>query len=52
MPDASEITIKMSEYENLKQRSKWLGYLEAAGVDNWEGVEYANQLRTEEEEHS
>jgi len=43
------VTIKKSEYTKLEKRSKWLGYLEAAGVDNWEGYSYASDLQIEEE---
>lgn len=31
------ITISISEYAELKERSRLLAELEAAGVDNWEG---------------
>lgn len=44
------IAIPKSEYEQLCKDSEWLGYLQAAGVDNWEGFDEARQLRDEEQE--
>lgn len=41
------ITIKKSEYDSLQKRSAWLGDLESAGVDNWEGYDFACNLRRE-----
>jgi hypothetical protein len=35
------ITVSQKEFTKLLLRSEWLGYLEAAGVDNWEGCEHA-----------
>ena len=35
------ITIQKSEYEALKKDSAILNALYAAGVDNWEGYEFA-----------
>jgi hypothetical protein len=35
------ITIELEEYEALLEDSKFLRALEAAGVDNWEGYEFA-----------
>ncbi len=31
--------------ERLQEDSDWLQCLEAAGVDNWQGIEYAMELR-------
>ncbi|MDX2922890.1 hypothetical protein [Streptomyces sp. NE06-03C] len=31
----------------LEERATWLGFLEAAGVDNWSGVDVAHDLRNE-----
>ena len=31
------VRIPKSEYEQLQKDSNWLGCLEAAGVDNWDG---------------
>ena len=39
------ITISISEYNFLVQQSKWLGYLEAAGVEDWDGYEVAMELK-------
>ena len=36
-----EITVK--EYESLLEDSRFLGALIAAGVDNWEGYEHAQE---------
>lgn len=35
------VTIPKSEYDNLIKREVWLQCLEGAGVDNWDGMEYA-----------
>lgn len=43
MPEET-ITIKKSEYDQLVEDQKWLGCLAAAGVDNWEGYDYAIEL--------
>ena len=39
------VRITLSEYERLLERDEWLGYLEAGGVDNWQGIEFAVELR-------
>lgn len=44
------ITIPMTEYLSLLEASKWLTALENAGVDNWEGYDFARELLTEDEE--
>jgi hypothetical protein len=33
------ITVSTEEYERLVHRDLWLGYLEAGGVDNWDGYD-------------
>ena len=38
------VTISKKEYDNLKKRDEFLSALEAAGVDNWDGIEYAQEL--------
>jgi hypothetical protein len=43
------VTISEKEYLKLKERSAWLGYLEAAGVDNWDGYSYAYDIKLEAE---
>lgn len=41
MSDAEMITITKSEYERLIKAERWLECLNAAGVDNWEGIDEA-----------
>ena len=48
-PEVEMVTIPKSEYDSLLEDSAWLGYLEAAGVDNWGGYDYARELQREEE---
>jgi hypothetical protein len=43
------ITIPVSKYDSLIEDSIWLSFLEMAGVDNWEGYSYAQELREEDE---
>lgn len=38
------MTISKDEYEALLERDKKLRALEGAGVDNWEGYDYAMEL--------
>ena len=38
------ITITKAEYDRLDKRSVFLDALDAAGVDNWEGFEYAHEI--------
>jgi hypothetical protein len=45
--DVIEVPIK--EYEELQRRSEWLSYLEAAGVDNWEGYDIAYDMAKEDD---
>jgi hypothetical protein len=42
------ITITKHEYDRLIEADRWLGSLEAAGVDNWEGYSFALELHREE----
>lgn len=45
---ASEtVTISRAEYERLQERDDWLSWLEAAGVDNWDGMDEAINMRQE-----
>ncbi len=37
------ISITKKEYDQLVQDQKWLRALEAAGVDNWEGCDFAKE---------
>lgn len=43
------ITITQKEYNQLREDSDWLYYLELAGVDNWDGFDYALELQEQEE---
>ncbi len=43
------VTITTNEYTKLLKRDEWLTYLEQAGVDNWEGYSYAQELRDKED---
>lgn len=45
--DETLVTITKEEYERLVKRSDWLGWLEAAGVDNTSAWDYAHELREE-----
>ena len=38
------VTISKKEYDELVEDQKMLRALEGAGVDNWEGYNYAMQL--------
>jgi len=44
------ITITMKEYEQLKHDQYFLECLQGAGVDNWDGYDYAIELMDEEGE--
>lgn len=46
--DDETITITKKEYNSLLEDSKWLQALEGAGVDNWQGYDYAKELFNEE----
>lgn len=41
------ITIKKLEYDLMVKRIDWLVCLENAGVDNWEGFDYAHDEMSE-----
>ena len=41
------VTISRAEYERLQERDDWLSWLEAAGVDNWDGMDEAVSMRQE-----
>jgi hypothetical protein len=38
------IKIPISEYNQMTKRLDWLECLEAAGVDNWQGIEEAIEM--------
>lgn len=46
MPEET-VTIKKSEYKQLLKDSNWLACLEAAGVDNWQGYDYAREMEND-----
>lgn len=39
------VVISKDEYDSMARDVDWLVCLQAAGVDNWSGIEYAIQLR-------
>jgi hypothetical protein len=47
---ANTVTISTDEYESLKESDRKLSALEAAGVDNWEGYDYAMEILEEMED--
>jgi hypothetical protein len=49
MSNEKTVPIKKSELQELKNRSRWLSCLEAAGVDNWEGIQYAHEMMQEQD---
>jgi hypothetical protein len=38
------VLVEVKTLEHLKDQALWLECLETAGVDNWEGMEYASEL--------
>ena len=38
------VTISLEEYNKLKRNAAWLESLNWAGVDNWDGIDYAYEL--------
>ena len=42
-----QITISKSEYDRLIKSQRWLECLNAAGVDNWGGIEEAYNIKME-----
>jgi hypothetical protein len=42
------VTISKKEYESLLEDSQWLSCLDAAGVDNWDGYDYAHEIYQEQ----
>lgn len=41
------VTISVEEYEKLQEDQQMLQALQAAGVDNWDGYDYARELLDE-----
>lgn len=42
------VSVEKKEYERLKDNAKFLQALQNAGVDNWEGYDFAIELYGEE----
>lgn len=42
------VTVDLKEYLRMIDRLDWLDCLEAAGVDNWEGVSCAREMYEEQ----
>lgn len=45
------ITITLENYAKLINDQNWLRALEEAGVDNWEGIDYAIELLQEKHDN-
>lgn len=43
------VEISQAEYNELREMAEWAHCLEAAGVDNWEGVEEAIAMYTNQQ---
>ncbi len=43
------VVIPKEEYEGLLDSQKWLTALENAGVDNWDGIDFARELYDEDD---
>ncbi|MGW8988696.1 hypothetical protein ACWGRF_01975 [Streptomyces zhihengii] len=41
----SALNAARARITELEKRAEWLGYLEAAGVDNWPGIDTAREIR-------
>lgn len=50
LPSDEHVTITKRELQRLRQRDAWLQCLEAAGVDNWDGFEHAQEIYADIEE--
>lgn len=42
------VTLPMAMYDELLEDSRWLVALQNAGVDNWNGYDFARELYNEE----
>lgn len=45
--DEDFVPVPREEYEELVEKSMWLDALESAGVDNWDGIDYAQEIYDE-----
>lgn len=43
MENEKTVTISKKEYDRLIKVDKWMDALEAAGVDNWQGIDFARE---------
>lgn len=43
------VTITVDEYIELQDIAEFMSYLEAAGLDNWEGYDHAIELMRNDE---
>lgn len=41
------VSVDVVEWSDMVERLKWLDALEAAGVDNWQGIETAHEIYEE-----
>ncbi len=39
-----QIQCDEEEWEEIQEKLKWCDALDAAGVDNWDGIDYAQDL--------
>ena len=46
------VTISKEEYQELLENSQFLSALQAAGVDNWDGYEHAQDIVDEWDKES
>lgn len=42
------ITVPKKKWEELQKQLSWLHALKSAGVDNWQGIDYAIEIFNEE----
>lgn len=42
--DVNLIEVDKERYEELLEKEMWLEALETAGVDNWDGFDYAQEI--------
>jgi len=48
--DLNLIEIPKEKYDEMLKRIAWLECLEAAGVDNWQGIDEAHKMLEESED--
>lgn len=46
------VVLDMARYNELLEAEEFLNALRAAGVDNWDGYEYAQDMVSEDEENT